>query len=78
MSEDPAPYTPAHLPLDIARCEGVGNFDDITGEMRWREGCETCLRRLAPAPEGVDVPHLQPPAIIAFWCPWHIGPETTP
>lgn len=50
------------LPDDVARCAGVGN--DAEG---WREGCESCLRRLA----GGRV-HMQPPPIIAFWCEYQI------
>jgi hypothetical protein len=75
MSEQPETYRTAYLPPDIARCPGVGYPDEDTGEMGWREGCERCLRRLAPAPEGVDVMQMQPPELIVFWCPWYIGPD---
>jgi len=51
------------LPDDVARCAGVGS--DAEG---WREGCETCLRRLSPAGRF----HMQPPAIIAFECEYFI------
>lgn len=51
---------------DVARCAGVGS--DAEG---WREGCDTCLRRLAP---GGRV-HIQPPPIIAFWCEFQIDAE---
>lgn len=47
------------LPDDIARCAGVGNDEE-----GWREGCETCLRRLAPGGHS----HFMPPPIIAFFC----------
>lgn len=53
---------------DVARCAGVGNDRD-----GWREGCESCLRRLAP---GGHV-HMQPPAIIALWCEYHIEADAT-
>jgi len=63
------------LPDDVARCAGVGS--DAEG---WREGCDTCLRRLSP---GGRV-HMQPPPIIAFWCEFHVpanpavtGPQGT-
>jgi hypothetical protein len=62
-----------HLPYDIARCEGVGYFED--GKMYWREGCETCLRRTAPR-KGQG-PMIFPPAIIAFECEHLIEPEET-
>ena len=52
------------LPRDYARCAGVGS--DADG---WREGCSDCLRRLAPGGES----HMEPPAVIAFECPWWIG-----
>lgn len=51
------------LPDDVARCPGVGNKID-----GWRDGCETCLRRLAP---GGSV-HMEPPPLITFWCPFQI------
>ena len=50
---------------DFARCRGVGNNKD-----GWREGCENCARRLAPA--SGDVPNMEPPYIIVFWCEYHI------
>jgi hypothetical protein len=49
------------LPNDTARCDGDGN--DTEG---WREGCETCLRRIAPRGERVVM--ISPPPIIAFEC----------
>jgi hypothetical protein len=71
MSEQPAQYRTAYLPPDIDRCPGVGYPDEDTGEMGWREGCERCLRRLAP----IDSEHTQkmvPPLILTFGCPWEI------
>jgi hypothetical protein len=47
---------------DVARCRGVGDEQD-----GWREGCESCARRLAPA-NGTRVANMEPPPIIAFWC----------
>lgn len=55
------------LPHDIARCPGVGSHAD-----GWREGCETCLCRTAPA--GPNSPYMEPPAIIASWCEYLIEP----
>lgn len=52
------------LPNDYARCAGVSYDDD--GKRTWREGCEDCLRRIAPR-QGVG-PIIAPPAIIAFEC----------
>jgi hypothetical protein len=49
------------LPADIARCPGVGS--DSEG---WREGCESCAHRTATGEP------MTPPAIIAFWCEFHI------
>jgi hypothetical protein len=49
------------LPADIARCPGVGS--DSEG---WRDGCESCARRTATGEP------MTPPAIIAFWCEFHI------
>jgi hypothetical protein len=60
MSEGP------YLAKDVARCNGVGS--DAEG---WREGCETCLRRLAPR-DANTVEMLTPPLIIAFWCEYQI------
>ena len=48
---------------DFERCEGYYAEG-------WREGCETCLRRLADRPAGCKM--IQPPAIIAFWCEYLI------
>jgi hypothetical protein len=53
------------LPDDVARCRGVGE----DGE--WREGCENCARRLAPA-LGDRAEYLEPPPIVAFWCEYLI------
>ena len=51
------------LPADIARCPGVGS--DSEG---WRDGCDICLRRLAPDADHKGAPHMAPPAIIVFEC----------
>lgn len=53
------------LPNDIARCDGSGS--DAEG---WREGCENCLRRIAPRPDRVIM--IQAPPIIAFECEYLI------
>ena len=50
------------LPDDVARCCGVGSDED-----GWREGCESCSRRLSPG-NGDYVTNMEPPEIIAFWC----------
>ena len=57
------------LPKDIARCRGIGSDEE-----GWREGCDTCLRRLAIATDkpGARVNNMQPPPIIALWCEYHI------
>lgn len=49
------------LSNDIARCNGVGSDQD-----GWREGCEHCLRRIAPRPDPYWM--MEPPAVIAFEC----------
>jgi hypothetical protein len=53
------------LPNDVARCAGVYE------EGEWREGCEGCLRRLAPG-SGDHVVHMGPPLIITFECEYLI------
>lgn len=68
MSEQPESNRAHYLPLDIARCPGIGYPDEDTGELHWREDCERCLRRLAPVPKGRDVPQMQPPAMSVFEC----------
>ena len=60
-----------NLPNDIHRCNGVYSIED--GEIDWREGCETCLRRTAPRPEVVWM--IDPPAIIVFECEYLIEPN---
>jgi hypothetical protein len=62
------------LANDTARCNGVGSEED--GIWYWREGCEDCLRRTAPR-DGVHS-FIEPPAIIAFWCEYHIEPDEKP
>jgi hypothetical protein len=59
------------LHSDVSRCEGIGSEE--YGEWNWREGCDNCLRRTAPR-NGVHS-FIEPPAIIAFWCEWHIEPD---
>jgi hypothetical protein len=49
---------------------------DEDGTWDWREGCETCLRRIAPR-NGV-YSSIEPPKIIAFWCEFLIEPEKKP
>lgn len=56
------------LPLDIARCRGVGSDED-----GWREGCEGCLRRTC-RPEAARVSYMGPPPSIAFLCEYYIAP----
>lgn len=46
---------------DVARCNGYGSDEE-----GWREGCDNCLRRIAPRPEQVWV--MEPPPIIVFEC----------
>jgi hypothetical protein len=53
-----------NLPNDIARCNGDWHEDGEHSD--WREGCETCLRRIAPRGERVVM--ISPPPIIAFEC----------
>ena len=60
------------LPADVARCPGVGSFED--GEQHWREGCDDCLRRTATGEWG----WIDPPPIIAFECHRRIGPDDLP
>jgi len=48
-----------HLANDIARCNGIG-FQEADG-WDWREGCDICLRRLAPRGDRVFL--IQPPPI---------------
>ena len=60
-----------NLPNDVARCDGVSYTED--GQIDWREGCETCLRRTAPRPKLY--PMIQPPPIIAFECEFLIEPK---
>ena len=55
------------LPADVARCVGSGS--DADG---WRDGCDDCLRRLAPPVDPERVLRMSPPAVVAFWCEGHI------
>jgi hypothetical protein len=54
------------LPADIARCAGFGPTPD-----HWLDECHDCQRRTAP---GGEV-HMEPPAIIVFFCEYHIPPD---
>lgn len=56
------------LPNDVARCYGVGSDEE-----GWREGCDTCLRRVAQ--RGDRVAMIAPPPIIAFECEFLIEPN---
>jgi len=51
------------LPDDVERCAGAGS--DAEG---WRDSCDDCLRRLAPPVDPGRVLHMQPPAVVVFWC----------
>jgi hypothetical protein len=51
------------LSSDVARCAGVGSDEE-----GWREGCETCLRRITPGGHS----HMCPPPIITFFCEYQI------
>jgi hypothetical protein len=59
------------LPNDVARCDGISFTED--GEIHWREGCETCLRRTANRLEHGWM--MNPPVIIAFQCEYLIEPQ---
>ena len=52
------------LPNDIARCNGEWIEDGDHSD--WREGCEHCLRRIAPREGKYTL--INPPKIIAFEC----------
>jgi len=66
-----ATMTCSALGEDVARCNGVESDDPEEG---WREGCETCLRRVAPRPERCWM--MEPPPIIAFECEFLIEPNS--
>lgn len=53
------------LPNDVARCDGV-SYTEKGGKSYWRDGCERCLRRLAPRPAEITL--VMPPDIITFEC----------
>lgn len=53
------------LATDVARCDGA-QYE----EGDWREGCENCLRRIAPRSERTLM--MSPPKIIAFECEYLI------
>jgi len=61
------------LPADVHKCSGLGS--DAEG---WREGCEDCLRRLAPPAQRDRVWWMSPPAVVAFWCESHIPTSAAP
>jgi hypothetical protein len=54
-----------NLHNDTARCNGVGNDKD-----GWREGCERCLRRIAPRLKYCLM--MEPPPIVVFECDYLI------
>lgn len=56
------------LPYDVARCAGVGS--DIDG---WRDGCESCARRLAGPTENGRTIFIAPSEIIDSCCRNHIS-----
>lgn len=56
----------AWLPDDVARCQGSGSNAD-----GWREGCDDCLRRIAPVAGDRAVWIVAPP-IIVFECEYRI------
>jgi hypothetical protein len=60
------------FPADVARCVGVGSFED--GQQHWREGCDDCLRRTATGYWG----WIDPPLVIAFECERRIPPGDLP
>ena len=51
---------PNRLPADTARCNGSGRDGD------WREGCERCLRRIAPRPARCVM--MEPPPLVDGKC----------
>jgi hypothetical protein len=57
-------HTMKTLPDDYDRCDGFSYIED--GKLNWREGCENCLRRIAPRPDPCWM--MSPPPIIAFEC----------
>jgi hypothetical protein len=57
-------HTMKTLPGDYDRCDGFSYIED--GKLNWREGCENCLRRIAPRPDPCWI--MPPPPIIAFEC----------
>jgi hypothetical protein len=56
--------TTPQLPNDFARCDGYGH------DGNWRDGCEHCLRRIAPRPNPCAM--MAPPDIIVFRCEYLI------
>jgi hypothetical protein len=59
-------------PPEIAYCRGDSSFED--GELHWREGCDDCLRRIAPGKWG----RITLPPIIVFECERRIAPGDLP
>jgi hypothetical protein len=65
IAASPLPWGhPIQLPNDFARCDGYGH------DGNWREGCERCLRRIAPRPNPCVM--MKPPDIIVFRCEYLI------
>ena len=56
------------LPENVERCAGIGDEEE-----GFYEECVTCLRRTAPITGNEK--WINPPAIIAFWCEYHIEPD---
>lgn len=66
--------TTPSLPYNVPRCRGDGDENGY-GEIEWREGCETCLRRTAtPHPDPLCQKWIEPPLITAFECEYLIEP----
>ena len=64
------------LPANITRCNGVGYRGDYTTPYiwQWREGCERCLRRVAPRRRCVMMP---PPPLVDGKCEYLIEVTAT-
>jgi len=65
--------TTPSLPFSVERCPGDDYEED--GVIGWREGCETCLRRISPPhPDPSQQQWISPPPVIAFFCEYLIEP----